>query len=127
MRALLKSFWRIVFVAMVIVLSPLNISANPEQNPDIDFENSDPVEYRAVIMEIYYDQARLIAAEETIFAVDFTLGEMRFLTQVLDAKGKPKPLESFKKGDLILVQGFRHLNGGVVASLIQKLAPGAKH
>jgi hypothetical protein len=86
----------------------------------LDFDQSDPVELRARIMEIDHEKAQLVVAEEVIFVVDFMMGEHRFFTEVVDGEGNPHILESFNEGDSVLVKGFRTSDGVVFASLLQK-------
>jgi hypothetical protein len=87
----------------------------------INYDTSDPVQYKARIMEIDHEKARMVVAEETIFVIDFMMGETRFATAVKDGKGKPKPLASFKQGDIVYVQGFKNADGVIFASLVQKV------
>ena len=101
------------------LLCPLSGTA-AEVKHKLDFDNSDPVELRAKIMEIDHEKAQLVVAEEVILVVDFMIGEHRFFTEVTDAEGNPHIFESFNEGDYVLVKGFKNADGVVLASLLQK-------
>jgi hypothetical protein len=117
-----KATWRGLIIALCVFLYPVRMLAAPEIQLPVDFNNCDPVEYRAAIMAIDYGKGQLIVAEETIFVVDLILAEERFKTEVINVKGEPKPLELFKPGDYVLVKGFKQPAGGVIAMLIQELS-----
>jgi hypothetical protein len=103
------------------VIFPIKPAAAESKSLTFDVDNSAPVEYQARIMEIDYEKAQLVVAEDPILVVDLMVEGKRFTTQVTDAKGKPKSLASFKAGDMVLIQGFKNSDGVVFASLIQKL------
>jgi hypothetical protein len=108
-----------VSACWLLLMGPLPATA-AENNLQLDFDNSDPVELRAKIMEIDHEKARLVVAEEVIFVVDFMIGEYRFFTEVNDAEGNPYIFEDFHEGDYVLVKGFKNADGVVMASLLQK-------
>jgi hypothetical protein len=103
----------------VLLFCPLPGTAE-EKNLHLDFDNSDPVEFNARIMEINHKKAELVVAEEVIYVVDIMIGEQRFFTEVTDAEGNPNGFESFNEGDIVLVRGFKTSDGVVFASLLQK-------
>jgi hypothetical protein len=113
-----------MIIALWVLLYAVRILASPEIQLPVDFNNCDPVEYRAAIMAVDYEKAQLIVAEETVFVVDLILAEERFKTEVVNAKGESKPLGSFKQGDYVLVKGFKQSAGGVIAVLIKELTAG---
>lgn len=87
----------------------------------LDFDDSDPIELSAPIMEINHEKAQLVVAEEVILVVDFMIGEHRFFTEITDAEGDPRAIESFKVGDVVVIKGFKTSDGVVFASLLQKV------
>ncbi len=109
----------IVLACCVLLFYPLPGTAE-EKNLHLDFDNSDPVEFNARIMEINHEKAELVVAEEVIYVVDIMIGEQRFFTEVTDAEGNPNGFESFNEGDIVLVRGFKTSDGVVFASLLQK-------
>ena len=119
-----------LFIALVccVVLPAAGPCESPEIKLHLDFDTSDPVEYRGRIMEISHEKAQLVVAEDTILVVDLKVGAYRLTTAVTDDSGNSVLLESFKRGDNVLVQGFKNEDGIVFASLLQKLeSPTLKH
>ncbi len=115
-----KTMWLgIVFVCCTIIFIAMPCKAE-EKVLKLDFDNSDPIELKAHIMEINHEKAQLVVAEETILVVDFMIGEHRFFTEVTDSNGNPRALESFKVGEVVVIEGFKTSDGVVFASLLQK-------
>ncbi len=115
-----KTMWPgIIFVCCALVLVAMPCKAE-EKALTLDFDNSDPVELKARIMEINHEKAQLVVAEETILVVDFMIGEHHFFTEITDSKGNPRTLESFKVGEVVVIEGFKTSDGVVFASLLQK-------
>ena len=121
MRNFKKSFWLGLVLMCAVVLFPLRRGDAAEKQLFLDFDQSDPVEYIAPIMEISHDKGQLVVAEATILVVDFMIGGHRFATEVTAEAGNPKPFEFFKRGDIVFVTGFKNADGFVFASLLQKL------
>ena len=121
MNRLLISVWMIILLIGCAAIFPIKPWAAEPKSLTLDFDNSDPVEYQARIMEIDYEKAQLVVAEDLILIVDLPVGRERFATRVTDANGKPKPLASFQVGDTVLIQGFKNSDGIVFAWLIQDL------
>ena len=115
-----KPSLKIGLLACCVVLLYALPAIAEEKTPHLDFDASDPVELRARIMEIDYEKAQLLVAEEVIYVVDFMIGEHRFFTEVTDAEGNPNIIESFNQGDLVLIKGFKTSDGVIFASLLQK-------
>jgi hypothetical protein len=90
---------------------------------DFSFDDCIPFEARAVIMEVHAGKAQLVAGEQTIFVVDMGFGDDRLITELTDADGKPLDLGSFSRGQWVYVKGFKHIDGGVVASQVQRIDP----
>jgi len=109
----------IAFVCGALLIGVMPGSA-AEKALHLDFDNSDPVEFSARIMEINHEKAELVVAEEVIYVVDFMIGEQRFFTEVTDAEGNSKAFEAFNEGDIVLVKGFKTSDGVVFASLLQR-------
>jgi hypothetical protein len=70
-------------------------------------------------MGVHGIKAQLVAAEQTIYVVDMNLGDQRLITEITDAEGNPTDFGSFNRGQWVYVKGFKHIKGGVVASLVQ--------
>ena len=121
MNRLLISAWLIILLIGCLAIFPIKPWAAEPKSLTLDFDGSDPVEYQARIMEIDYEKAQLVVAEDLILIVDLPVGRERFATRVTDANGEPKPLASFKPGDMVFIQGFKNADGIVFAAVIQKL------
>ena len=115
------SVWMIILLLGAAAILPMKPWAAEPKPLTIDFDNSDPVEYQARIMEIDVEKAQLVVAEDLILVVDLLVRGERFATRVTDSNGIPKPLAAFKPGDMVLVQGFKNADGVVFATLIQDL------
>jgi hypothetical protein len=88
---------------------------------ELDFDACEPVRYQAKITEISLPKGTLTVAEKEIFMMDVSANGNRLASALLDVDGKPEPLTKFKKGDLVLIEGFAHPKGFVAASKIQKI------
>jgi hypothetical protein len=121
MYGLNKSGWLAIALVCCAVLLPLKPCESSEIKLHLDFDRSDPVEYRGRIMEINHEKAQLVVAEDTILVVDLMVGNYRLVTEVTDDSGNLTPLEFFERGDMVVVQGFKNEDGVVFASLLQKL------
>lgn len=125
MNILSKNFAKLAFGCLLIGFALLMLPANSTAGNDIfqnfSFDDCDPFEARARIMEVHGQKAQLVAAEETIYVVDMTIGEQRLTTEIMDTQGNPTDFGSLNRGQYIYVKGFKHIKGGVVASLIQRI------
>ena len=118
---LYKTMWPAVVLACCAFLLITMPCTAAEKEFRLDFDDSDPIELSAPIMEIQHGKAQLVVAEEVIYIVDFMIGDQHFFTEIVDAKGDPGILAIFKKGDFVLVKGFKTSDGIVFASLLQKV------
>ena len=103
------------------MLLPANSIAGNDIFQDFSFDDCDPFEARARIMAVHGQKAQLVAAEQTIYVVDMSLGEQRLITEITDAQGNPTDFGSLNSGQWVLIKGFQHIKGWVVASLIQRI------
>jgi hypothetical protein len=111
----------IILLIGCAAIFPIKPWAAEPKSLTLDFDASDPVEYQARIMEIDYEKAQLVVAEDPILIVDLMVAGERLATRVTDANGKPKPLAFFKAGDMVFIQGFKNADGVVFAAVIQKI------
>ena len=88
---------------------------------ELDFDACEPVRYQAKISEVNRAEGTLTVAEKEIYLMDVSANSKRLSTALLDLGGKPEPLTAFKKGDLVLIEGFAHPKGFVAALKIQKI------
>ena len=114
---------RVLIFSISIFLLPSVSPAEFNRFEDFSFDDCDPFQARARIMDINGKRAQLIAAEQTIYVVDWRLGDQQLTTELTDADGKPMNFGSLQQGQWIFVKGYKHIDGGVVASLVQRIDP----
>ncbi|MEE9537541.1 MAG: hypothetical protein V3V51_08850 [Desulfobacterales bacterium] len=122
-KKFVKRVYRCLFIGFALLMLPANSFAGTDILKNFSFDDCDPFEARALIMEVHSKKAQLVAAEQTIYVVDMSLGDQRLITEIADAEGNQTDFGSFTRGQWVYVKGFKHINGGVVASLIQKIDP----
>jgi hypothetical protein len=110
-----------LFIGFALLMLPANSIAGNDILQNFSFDDCDPFEARALIMEVHGKKAQLVAAEQTIYVVDMSLGDQRLTTEITDAQGNPTDFGSLNRGHWIRIKGFKHIKGGVVASLIQRI------
>ena len=110
---------------LFMLLWPPVGGANPEFLPDLDLDNSDPVEFSSRIMEIDYGKGMLVVAENEVMIVDSVIGDEQFTSLVTDPEGEVISFESLHSGQRVLVRGLKLPDGRVLASMVRLLgAPG---
>jgi hypothetical protein len=121
-------FRKLVFLGLTTALlwgaSAGFTSEKPNEPPvlrKLDFDACEPVRYQIKITDVNLLKGTLTVAEKEIRLLDVSAGGKRLTTELLDFDGKVEPLTAFKKGDLVLVEGFAHPQGFVAASKIQKI------
>jgi hypothetical protein len=118
---------RIIFGLLILscglLLLPANSLAERSLLTNFSFDDCDPFEAQAIIMDVLPGQGQLIAAEQIIYVVDMPIGGRRLTTELTDASGRYLEFGSFRQGQWIHIEGFKHIDGGVVASWIQKIDP----
>jgi hypothetical protein len=116
-----KAVWLVLVFGMGILMLPLNSPAESNFLTNFSFDDCDPFEARARIMDVNGKKALLVAAEQTIYVVDWSLKDQHMRTELTDADGDPMDFGSFRRGQWIHVKGFKHIDGGVVASMVQQI------
>jgi hypothetical protein len=118
-----KAVWLVLIFGMGMLLLPINSPAESNILSNFSFDDCDPFEARARIMEVIGEKAQLVAAEQTIYVVNLSLGDRRLITELMDTDGNRMDFGAFHRGQWVYVKGFKHIDGGVVASLVQKIDP----
>jgi hypothetical protein len=113
----------LLFLCLGVLLPPANSNAERDIFANFSFDDCDPFEARAIVMDIFPDKGQFIAAEQTIYVVDMPFGDHRLATEITDANGRHIEFGSLRRGQWIQVKGFKHIDGGVVASWVQKIDP----
>ena len=90
---------------------------------NFSFDDCDPFEAQAIVMDVFPKKGQLIAAEQTIYVVDLPIADQRLITEMLDTNGRRVDIGSIRPGQWIHIKGFKHIDGGVVASWVQKIDP----
>jgi len=109
-----------------MLMLPIHAPAGSDILKNFSFDDCDPFETRALIISVNDKKAQLVAAEQTIYVVDLGLGDQRLITELADADGHHIDFGEFNRGQWVYVKGFKHIDGGVVASLVQKIDPPQK-
>lgn len=112
----------LILVAGILMIS-LQASAELDILKNFSFDDCDPFEARALIMAVNGKKAQLVAAEQVIYVVDLNFGDQHLITELTDPQGNQMDFSAFSRGQWVYIKGFKHLNGGVVASLIQRIDP----
>ena len=118
-----KTVWSVLIVGMGMLLLPSNFRAESNFLTHFSFDDCDPFEARARIMEVNGNKAQLVAAEQIIYVVDLSFGDQHLITELTDPEGNPMDFGDFSRGQWVYVKGFKHIDGGVVASLVQRIDP----
>lgn len=110
-----------LIIGFGLLMLPANSTAETNILKNFSFDDCDPFEARALIMKVFDKKAQFVAAEQTIYVVDLSLGDERLITELSDADGNRMDFASFRPGQWVYIKGFKHIDGGVVASLVQKI------
>jgi len=113
-------------IGIGIMMLSMHAFAGSDILKNFSFDDCDPFEARAPIMSVNGKKAQLVAGEQTIYVVDLGSGDQRLITELVDADGNRIDFGELNRGQWIYVKGFKHINGGVVASLVQKIDPPQK-
>ena len=116
-----KTVWLVLAFGMGMLLLPSNFQAESDFLTNFSFDDCDPFEARARIMGVNGKKAQLVAAEQIIYVVDLSLGDRHLITELTDADGNRMDFGAFNQGQWVYVKGFKHIDGGVVASLVQQI------
>ena len=65
----------------------------------------------------------MVAAEQTIYVVDLDFGDQHLITELTDSEGSRMDFSAFNRGQWVYVKGSKHIDGGVVASLVKRIDP----
>jgi hypothetical protein len=111
----------LVILGFAALLLPAYSHAERSILTNFSFDDCDLFEARAIVMDIFPNKRQFIAAEQTIYVVDMPIGDQRLTTEITDADGRHLDIESISRGQWVHIKGFKHIDGGVVASWIQKI------
>ncbi|MGD9079016.1 MAG: hypothetical protein PVG96_06740 [Desulfobacterales bacterium] len=112
----------LIFIVWALMF-PMYTPAESDILKNFSFDDCDPFEARALIMDVDPKKAQLVAAEQTIYVVDLNFGDQHLITELTDPEGNHLDFGAFSQGQWVYVKGFKHIEGGVVASLVQRIDP----
>lgn len=92
----------------------------------IDPDAVEEVEINALIMEVNILKSYMIVAEKKIDISEFKMGDKAYKTSLLDKQGNAVQLNAFKKGQRVLVRGFKLSGEVTVAEIIQEVSASEK-
>ena len=118
-----KAVWLVLVFGMGILMLTTSSAAESNFLTNFSFDDCDPFEVRARIMDVDGKKAQLVAAEQTIYVVDLSLGDQHLITELTDPEGNGMDFSAFSRGQWVYVKGFKHIDGGVVALLVQQIDP----
>jgi hypothetical protein len=118
-----KAILMVLILGMGILMIPVHASAESDILKDFSFDDCDPFEARALIMDVNCKKAQLVVAEQIIYVVDLNLGDQHLITELTDTEGNRMDFGAFSQGQWVYVKGFKHIDGGVVALLVQRIDP----
>jgi hypothetical protein len=118
-----KTAWSVLIVGMGMLLLPSNFRAESNFLTHFSFDDCDPFEAHALIMDVDRKKTQLVAAEQIIYVVDLSFGDQHLITELTDPEGNPMDFGAFSQGQWVYVKGFKHIDGGVLASLVQRIDP----
>ncbi|MEJ2729456.1 MAG: hypothetical protein P8185_13280 [Deltaproteobacteria bacterium] len=120
-----KSILMVLILGLGVLMLPLHAAAESDIDimKNFSFDDCDPFEARAMIMAVNGKKAQLVAAEQIIYVVDLNLGNQHLITELTDPEGNRMDFSAFSRGQWVYVKGFKHIDGGVVASLVQRIDP----
>ena len=118
-----KAILMVLILGLGVLMFPVSASAKSDILKNFSFDDCDPFEARALIMYVNRKKAQLVAAEQIIYVVDLNLGDQHLITELTDPEGNRMDFSAFSRGQWVYVKGFKHIDGGVVASLVQRIDP----
>ena len=130
MKSIHNSFKMAFCLGLMFVICILSYPTNAPAESDMlvldmdnfSFDDCEPFEAQVRIMAVDGIKAQLSAGEKTIYVVDLDLGGQRLITELTDADGNHMDFGALERGQWIHVEGFEHIDGGVVASMVHQIA-----
>jgi hypothetical protein len=87
----------------------------------IDFNECEPYQIRAKIMDLHPENGTIVVAEREIRALDVVAGGKPIKTEFLTMDGKLESPSDFSVGQYVWVKGVLHPDGFVAAFVVQKI------
>jgi hypothetical protein len=93
----------------------------PARVTRIDFENSEPYQVRAKVMEVKPAQGTFIVAEREICELDLVTGTGHLHTTHYNLAGNPVEAHAYRVGQYLLVKGYLLPEGNVAATEVRMI------
>ena len=87
----------------------------------IDFDECEPYQVRAQIMDLHPEKGTIVVAEREIRALDVVAGGKPIKTEFLTMDGEPESPSAFNVGQYVWVKEVLHPDGFVAAFVVQKI------
>jgi hypothetical protein len=87
----------------------------------IDFNECEPYQIRARIMDLHPENGTIVVAEKEIRALDVVAEGKPIKTEFLTMDGKPESPSAFSVGQYVWVKGVLHPDGFVAAFVVQEI------
>jgi hypothetical protein len=87
----------------------------PSRVTRIDFEECEPFQVRARVMEVRPERETFVVAEREICEMDLITGSGRQQTTYYDISGKPEEKHPYRVGQYLFVKGYLLPTGNVAA------------
>ena len=116
----------LTLAAVGLGLPPVDAAEKESKAPStwvtaIDFDECEPYQVRAKIMDRYPENGTIVVAEKVICALDVAAGGKPIKTEFLTMDGKPELPSAFSVGQYVWVKGVLHPDGFVAAFVVQKI------
>lgn len=119
----LKSWIRAALAVAVLVAAPAGpvwsaaplAKEVPARVTQIGFEECEPFQVRAKVMEVRPERETFVVAEREICEMDLITGSGRQQTTYYDISGKPEEKHPYRVGQYLFVKGYLLPTGNVAA------------
>jgi hypothetical protein len=118
-----KAILMVLIFLVWALMFPMYAHAESDILKNFNFDDCDPFEARALIMDVNRKKVQLVAAEQIIYVVDLNFGDQHLITELTDPEGNRLDFGAFSQGQWVHIKGFKHIDGGVVALLVQRIDP----
>ena len=124
-----KSWIRAALVAAVLVAAPADpvwsaaplTKDVPARVTQIGFEDCEPFQVRAKVMEVRHERGTFVVAEREICEMDVVTGNGRQQTTYYDLTGKAEAKRHYRVGQYLLVKGYLMPAGNVAAIEVREI------
>jgi len=119
-----KLIWVWLLIGFCGVLYPGYVDA--ASGIVIDLDRMEFVEIDAKVMEVNLKKSYMIVGEKKFLITNFKIGKKMYKSALVDAGGDSTALNSFKKGERVIIKGIKLPKGDHVAGFVQKKSAGYK-